>query len=160
MFQIIVVEKIRTHILCSISVFRKYFRSWDNVEKYCRAGQATDDTLNSGYPKATNTQSEYVILTAFPQPQWLQKRASMLRCSTLPVFFPRMYARSRALKFNLCWNLNPNRGCNSLVIVWYWQVLLTWNTEKTRSAMASAPRLKSSNYCRKDYKKLILNFII
>ena len=25
--------------------FRKIFRLWDNVEKYCRAGQATDDIM-------------------------------------------------------------------------------------------------------------------
>jgi len=30
-------------------------------------------------PKATNTHSEYVILLAFPQQQWLRKSASMLR---------------------------------------------------------------------------------
>jgi hypothetical protein len=30
-------------------------------------------------PKATNTHSEYVILTAFPLQQWLKGRASMLR---------------------------------------------------------------------------------
>jgi hypothetical protein len=29
-------------------------------------------------PKATNTQSEYVILLAFPWPQWLHECASML----------------------------------------------------------------------------------
>ena len=29
--------------------------------------------------KATNTHSEYVILTACPQQQWLRERASMLR---------------------------------------------------------------------------------
>ena len=34
-------EKIKTHILCSINLFRKSCRLWDNVEKYCRAGQAT-----------------------------------------------------------------------------------------------------------------------
>ena len=32
-------------------------------------------------PKATNTNSEYVILIALPLPQWLQERASMLRYS-------------------------------------------------------------------------------
>jgi hypothetical protein len=36
-------------------------------------------------PKATNTHSEYVIHIAFPQQQWLDERASMLRYSTLPV---------------------------------------------------------------------------
>jgi hypothetical protein len=33
MFQIKVIEKIKTHILCSITVFRKSCRSWDNGEK-------------------------------------------------------------------------------------------------------------------------------
>ena len=30
-------------------------------------------------PKATNTHSQYVILIAFPQQQWLHERASLLR---------------------------------------------------------------------------------
>ena len=44
-FQTAVLEKIKTHILCSITFFiffRKSCRLWDNVEKYCRAEQATD----------------------------------------------------------------------------------------------------------------------
>jgi hypothetical protein len=40
-----VVEKIKTHILCSIKFFRKYYGLWDNVEKYGRARQATDDNI-------------------------------------------------------------------------------------------------------------------
>jgi hypothetical protein len=43
MFQARVVENIKTQILCSITFFRKSRRLWDNVEKYCKAGQATDD---------------------------------------------------------------------------------------------------------------------
>ena len=40
------VVKIKTHILCSISFFfRKSCHLWYNVEKYCRAGQATADNL-------------------------------------------------------------------------------------------------------------------
>jgi ADP-ribosylglycohydrolase len=51
-----VVEKIKTHIICSITFFRKPIRLCDNVEKYCRAGQVTGDTigacaLNAGYLK-------------------------------------------------------------------------------------------------------------
>ena len=42
------------------------------MEKYGTARQITDD-------KATGTQSEYVILIAFPRQQWLSERASMLR---------------------------------------------------------------------------------
>jgi len=40
-FQINVVEKIETHS----NAFRKSWRLSDNVEKYCRAGQATDDNM-------------------------------------------------------------------------------------------------------------------
>jgi len=43
MFEAKVVEKIKTHILYSVTVFRKPSCLWDNVEKYGRAGQATDD---------------------------------------------------------------------------------------------------------------------
>jgi hypothetical protein len=43
MFQTKVVEKIKTHILRSVTFFRKSFRLWDNVEKFGRAGEASDD---------------------------------------------------------------------------------------------------------------------
>ena len=43
-FQTQVVEKLETHISCSI-IFFKPCRLWDNVEKYYRAGQATDDNM-------------------------------------------------------------------------------------------------------------------
>ena len=45
MFQTKVVQKIKTHILCSVTLSRKSRRLWDNVEKYCTAGQATDDNM-------------------------------------------------------------------------------------------------------------------
>jgi len=38
MFQTKVVEKIKTHILCSIIFFKKLCCLWDSVEKYCKAG--------------------------------------------------------------------------------------------------------------------------
>jgi len=40
-----VVEKIKTHILCLATNFRKSCHLWDKVEKYCRAGQATHDNM-------------------------------------------------------------------------------------------------------------------
>jgi hypothetical protein len=55
------------------------------VEKYGRARQATDGNMTQSMrfacyiTKATDTQSEYVIVIAFPQQQWLQEQASMLR---------------------------------------------------------------------------------
>jgi len=44
-FQTKFVQKIKTHILCSVTFSRKSYRLWDNVEKCCRAGQATGDNM-------------------------------------------------------------------------------------------------------------------
>jgi hypothetical protein len=38
-----IVEKIKTHILCSITFFHKSYHLWDNVEKCGEAREATDD---------------------------------------------------------------------------------------------------------------------
>jgi hypothetical protein len=45
MFQIKVVEKIKTHILCSVTIVRKSCCLWDNVEKYGGAREAADDNM-------------------------------------------------------------------------------------------------------------------
>ena len=46
MFHTKVLGKIETHILFSMTLFsRKYCRLRDNVEKFRRAGQATDDNM-------------------------------------------------------------------------------------------------------------------
>jgi hypothetical protein len=45
-FQKKVAEKIKTHILCSITYFQQSFCFWDNVEKYGTARQVTDDNVN------------------------------------------------------------------------------------------------------------------
>jgi hypothetical protein len=46
MLQTKVVEKIKTHILCSVTLFfLKIVPLWDKLEKYCRAGRATDDIV-------------------------------------------------------------------------------------------------------------------
>jgi hypothetical protein len=55
------------------------------VEKYCRAGWTTDDKIIQHMrtacwiPKATDTNSEYVILITFLLQQWLHEHVSMLR---------------------------------------------------------------------------------
>jgi len=49
MFQTKVVEKVKTHILCSVTFFRKSCRLLDNVENFCRAGQATDENMAHAY---------------------------------------------------------------------------------------------------------------
>jgi hypothetical protein len=48
-FQTKVVEKIKKHILCSATFFSKIVSLWDDVEKYCRAGQATDDNMANAH---------------------------------------------------------------------------------------------------------------
>ena len=45
MFQMEAVETIKTHILCSIKIFRKSCRLWDNVEKFGGATEAADDNV-------------------------------------------------------------------------------------------------------------------
>jgi len=71
--------------LYSVTFFEKSCRLWDNVEKYCRAEQATDDNtirrmcIACWISKAIDTNSEYVIFIAFPLQQWLQERAWILR---------------------------------------------------------------------------------
>jgi hypothetical protein len=74
MFQTDIVEDIKTHILCSITFFRKSCRLWANVKKYCRAGQATGDNIRPWrfeccITKATNTHSGYEIFIVFPRQQ-------------------------------------------------------------------------------------------
>jgi len=65
-----IVEKIKTHILCSIFFFKSY-RLRDNVEKYGRAGQATDGNiirrLHIAFciTKAADTLSENTVLLLF-----------------------------------------------------------------------------------------------
>ena len=65
--------------------FRKSRHLWDDVEKYGRVGQATDENTTGcmRFPcwitKATNTHSEYLILFALPLQQRLRLRDSIWR---------------------------------------------------------------------------------
>jgi len=86
MFQIEGVKEFKTHILCSITSYRKSRHLCDNMEKYFRAAFATDDNImrymriTCCVTKATNTLWEYVrvILTAFSLQQWFYEGASEL----------------------------------------------------------------------------------
>jgi hypothetical protein len=65
--------------------FRKSCRLCDNVEKYGRARQATDDDViwrvrfffACCVTKAADTDSEFVILLAFPRQKWLRERTAL-----------------------------------------------------------------------------------
>ena len=69
-------ENQNTFCLQQLFFFGKSGPLCDNVEKYCRAGQDTDDNMVTctacWIPEATNTHSEYVIVIAFWQQRWLQ----------------------------------------------------------------------------------------
>jgi len=52
-------------------------------------------------PKAINTHPEYAILIAFPRKQWLHKRATLLRYSTLPALLS-LHSRRLPAVFPLC----------------------------------------------------------
>jgi len=45
MFRAKIVDKIKTHISCSITFIRQSCRLWNSVEKCSRARQATDDSI-------------------------------------------------------------------------------------------------------------------
>jgi len=84
MFQTKVVEKIKTHILCSVTFFSKNRAvcevMWKNIVEQDRPQMAMRRMRIACYvPKATDTHSECVTLIAFPLKQWLRERASMFR---------------------------------------------------------------------------------
>jgi hypothetical protein len=94
MSRIKVVEKVKTHIACSITSFRKSCLFWDNVEKFGRSGQATDNNIirltriACWITKATDTHSDYIILIAFPwQKMVTRKRLNVTFIRTLSVLF-------------------------------------------------------------------------
>jgi hypothetical protein len=80
-------EKINTHTAHSKPFFFKSCPLWDNVANYFTAGQATDDNTTKHIagctPKATDTNSGYVILIALPLQQWLYECTSMLCCTCI-----------------------------------------------------------------------------
>ena len=88
MFQTNVVQKIKTHILCSITFSSKscgLWGMWKNMVGPDRPQMTKIRRIRvtCWVPKATDTHWEYVILAAFPWQQWLGERASML-LYTLP----------------------------------------------------------------------------
>ena len=78
-------EKIKTHILCSVTFFffenrTVYEIMWKNIVEWDRP-QMTIWRMHIAYwiREATNTHSEYAITIALPQQQWLYERAFVLR---------------------------------------------------------------------------------
>ena len=79
-----VVEKTKTHILCSITFFSEnraaYEKMWRNlVQPYMPQMTIWRMRTECWITKATNAHSQYVILIALLMQQWLRERLSMLR---------------------------------------------------------------------------------
>jgi hypothetical protein len=89
MFRINVVEKIKTRFMFNNFFFQNLCRLWDNVEKYCRAEQATDGNIARRVriacwiTKATDTHSQYVVFIAFLPQQLLHERDLVLRYTSI-----------------------------------------------------------------------------
>jgi cell division protein FtsB len=106
MFQTKFAEQIKTQYMYFFP--RKWCRLWANVEKYGTAVQATDENkvrrmrFASWITKAAGAHSEYVIIIAFPQQQWLRERASMLQvlCLSCSWFKEALYERYSASNEN------------------------------------------------------------
>jgi len=87
MFQTKVVEKIKTHILCSKTFLnRAMYEIWKNIVEPDRPQLTTWRKRNAcSIAKAKHTHSEYVIFIAFPLQQWSHESAATLRYRALPV---------------------------------------------------------------------------
>jgi hypothetical protein len=82
-FQTKVVEKTKTHILCSVTFSENrdvYGIMWKySVERGRPQIKTWHMRIACWIPKAINTHSQCVTFIAFPLQQWLHERVSMLR---------------------------------------------------------------------------------
>ena len=76
-------ENQNPHFVCSKVFVLKSCHLWEKMEKYCRAEQATDDSMVRAHGMLDTYGYKYtpwvcVILIAFPLQQWLHESTSML----------------------------------------------------------------------------------
>ena len=107
----------------NIFSFRKSCHLWDNVEKHCKAGQATDDNMAQHMAcwitKATNTHSEYVTRVAILQQQQSRECTSMLRYTYIarlfiPLFWPLMTSSGE-----LGWDYETDKWVSPPLFLWW-----------------------------------------
>jgi hypothetical protein len=104
--------------------FQKSCCLWDNVEKYCRARQGTDDKYNMAltfcvlYNKRlhTHTHTQKYVIYCFPRKKWSRERASILPCRYM-FYLSKKYFTSIKLKikntFTVTRNLVPKIALKS-----------------------------------------------
>jgi hypothetical protein len=80
-------KKINIHILCSVTVFRKFYRLWENVVKCAKATQATIDKIIQRMRFACWITKLRVCNTSFTWQQLVTRTrlSVMLYVLTLPV---------------------------------------------------------------------------
>ena len=82
MLQANAIETIKTQTMCSVIFFFEnrviYEIMWKNIVEQDRPQVIYSTRFACWIPKATNTHSEYVMLTAFTLQQWLHERSSIL----------------------------------------------------------------------------------
>jgi len=78
-------ENQNTHFVFSKFLFRKSCRLWDNEEKYCTAGQATDGRVAHAHCMQDTSGYKHTFIIcymfALPLQHRLHERASVLRCT-------------------------------------------------------------------------------
>jgi hypothetical protein len=93
MFQTRVVEKLKTHILCSTTFSENTVFYEIKLKKYGRARQELDENITRRIRYAcwitevTNTHCEYVILITFPRQRWLRECIIVLHCLSFLMTF-------------------------------------------------------------------------
>jgi hypothetical protein len=126
MFHTTVAEKVKTHILWLVTffLFLNFCSLWDNVEKYCRARQATDDNIircvriACCISKAADTHSEYVIPYFFSSATmvvWMCLNITLCVCclsSIICMFISLIYIK------------NDTWSCLLFVTFQYWELFI------------------------------------
>jgi hypothetical protein len=113
-FQTKVVEKIKVHVLHLI-LFPKIMQFVRYAKKCGRARHITDDNIIwcmrlCWITEATDTHSEYVILTAFPWQQWLHVAPQCYVIHMLPVLSIWMWNICIAAFLHNAWWSHPGYG--------------------------------------------------
>jgi hypothetical protein len=127
------VEKIKTHFLCSITLFRQSCPLWDNVEKFGAVREATDDStiglmrFTCWTNKATDRRWEYVILSEWVSTATIVSRTRLTimlyahcpycyKSQEIALYFPGLFSifglfLENVNKFNIWYNNDLNHKC-------------------------------------------------
>jgi hypothetical protein len=128
-FQTKIIEKLKTHILYSITFFIKSCRLWDNGEKYCWAGQATDDNMAHAHCvldtwDQIHTHTHKLLkLIACPPQQWLHEPASMPRYTYIVSCY-------------FSYNYHNKQG------LFYWKTLTDWYLQMRHNVVSQEYQYK------------------